>query len=183
MAQKFNYVSRHGNDTMGNNNKGNYIKKYTGIDMRQMYTDDFVKTVYYNFIDLSEYPLLKHNLAEIHKLILSPNMVGFFLYRNNKMIGYIIGEVMRLNDGRLVLFISYLYVASKFRNLGYGKVLLEKYIDFAKKMHLASVVLICDTEDNKVSDFYMTKGFMYDQFLRRYDRYDVLSLSLNASEY
>ena len=94
------------------------------------------------------------------------------------MIGYIVGELMRLDDGRYTLFISYLYIGNKYRRNGLGTILLNKMVTYAKYKSMDAVTLICDTEDNKVMDFYLSKGFMYDTFLRRYDKYDVLTLNL-----
>lgn len=94
------------------------------------------------------------------------------------MVAYVVGEVMGLNDGRSVLYISYLYVASRYRGQGLGTVLLRRMIERGELLGLNAVALICDTEDQRVLTFYMTKGFMYDVSLRRYDRYDVLSLML-----
>ena len=142
---------------------------------------NLVATLYGNFIELSKYPILKHNQYEIHRLLTSPNLIMFTAYNGNSMIAYLIGEMMKLNDGRKVLYISYLYVSSKYRNLGLGDTLLNTAIQRASLLNANSVVLITDTEDQKVFDFYMKKGFMYDTNLRRYDKYDVLSLQIKSN--
>lgn len=160
------------------------------ISIREVYGDrlkyidqnslnNFVGTVYNNFIELAKYPQLKHSPSEIHRLLTSPNLVLYTIsLQQSIMIGYIIGELMKLEDGRFVLFIAYLYVGSKYRRNGLGSILMDKIIGYARYKSMDAVMLVCDTEDHKVMDFYFTKGFMYDLYLRRYDRYDVLTLNI-----
>jgi ribosomal protein S18 acetylase RimI-like enzyme len=155
------------------------IREFNGERMKHNPNiNNLAGTVYNNFLELSKYPILKHNPYEIHRLLMSPNLVMFTIYNDGKMIAYIIGEIIKLDDGRSVLYISYLYVSSKYRDMGLGGSLLNMAIQKAQSMNMNSIVLIVDTEDQYVLDFYMKRGFMYDTYLRRYDRYDVLSLPL-----
>jgi GNAT superfamily N-acetyltransferase len=160
-----------------------------GISIRQIYGDrlkyinknalnNFVGTVYNNFKELSQYPQLKHTPEELYRLLTSPNLIMYTVAKNNVMIGYCCGELMRLDDGRFVLFIAYIYIGSKYRRNGLGSVLLNKIIEYARFKSMDAITLICDTEDNRVMQFYFDKGFMYDPYLRRYDKYDVLTLNL-----
>ena len=135
--------------------------------------------IFNNFHELVKYPILKHNEQEIFNLLISPNKYFLCAVNNKKIVGYILCEIMHLDDGRNVLYISYLYVAPSWRNKKIGKQLLQKAISYANGKHLDAVVLIADTDDDKVINFYMTKGFMHDLQLRRYDKYDVFSLQLN----
>lgn len=139
---------------------------------------NFIATIYKNFIELTDYPQLKHTPEELYRLLTSPNMVMYTIAKDNVMIGYVIGEMMHLDDQRYVLFINYLYIGSKYRRNGLGTILMNKIIGYAKFKSMDAVMLICDTEDTKVLNFYFNKGFMYDAFLRRYDKYDVLTLNL-----
>src|SRR5437764_225383 len=108
-------------------------------------------------------------LADMNNNNIYRNFTNMDLNNNNNR------QIMKLNDHRTVLYISYLYVSSKYRSLGLGATLLNMAIQRASLLNLNSVVLIVDTENQKVLDFYMKKGFIYDQQLRRYDRYDILS--------
>jgi len=158
-----------------------YTRQIVGDRLSQIdqkYLKNFVATIYNNFIDLTYYPILKHTPDEIYRLLTSPNLVMYTMSRNNIMIAYVVGELMRLDDGRYVLFVNYIYIGKKYRRQGLGSILMNKIIDFAKMRSMDCVTLICDTEDQNVLNFYMEKGFMYDQFLRRYDKYDVLSLNV-----
>lgn len=139
---------------------------------------NFIATIYNNFIELTNYPQLKHTPEELYRLLTSPNMIMYTIAKDNVMIAYVVGELMHLDDQRYVLFINYLYVGKKYRRNGLGSILMNKMIGYAGFKSMDAVTLICDTEDSKVLNFYLNKGFMYDPFLRRYDKYDVLTCSL-----
>lgn len=140
--------------------------------------NNFIATIYNNFIELVNYPQLKHTPEELYRLLTSPNMIMFTISKGTLMIGYVVGELMKLDDGRFVLFISYIYVGANYRRNGLGSILLNKMIEYANFKSMDAVTLICDTEDHNIIDFYFMRGFMYDQYLRRYDKYDVLTLNL-----
>lgn len=139
--------------------------------------DDFINVVYNHFIDLSNYENLKHSTNEIRKLLNSDNFRGYIIKYNNKyIVGYILGEITHLNDGRDVFFISYLYTASNFRKHGIASKLMDRIKADMKKQFIYTIMLICDTNNSKLVDFYMKKGFMLDLLLRRYEKHDVFSV-------
>jgi ribosomal protein S18 acetylase RimI-like enzyme len=159
-----------------------YLREIKGDELKyisQSSLNNFINVVYENFIELSRYPNLKHTPDELFRLLTSPNLIMYTLTFNKKLIGYITGEMMNLDDGRNVLFISYLYVVSKYRRHHLGTSLLNKIIKYAEFKSMDAIVLVCNTEDDRILNFYMEKGFMYDLYLRRYDKYDVLTLNLN----
>lgn len=159
---------------------GNFIiKEFNGPKLKSVKIDEMVRTIYKNFFYLSHYPELKHSISEINRLFRSSKMIAFFIYNGYRIIGYVIGEIMRLNDGRLVLYLSYLYIAKKYRRHGFGSALLKQITHKAHRLKMDNVLLTCDTENKSILDFYLQKGFMYDPYLRKYSRYDVLSLPLN----
>lgn len=139
-------------------------------------TNLFIDTVYKNFYYLSSDEKLKHSMQEIQRLLYSSNFKGFFIKKNGNIIGYLLGEILYLNDGRKVFFISYLYVSKMFRKHGLASKLLTLVTNLTKNLGLQAIMLICDTQDNQVHDFYLKRGFMLDMILRRYERHDVLSL-------
>lgn len=159
---------------------GNFtIRQFNGVQMRELETENFVKTVYNNFIELARYPDLNHSIREINRLITSPKTVLFFVYNGHKMIAYAIAEVLRLDDGRLVLYLSYIYVAMKYRRHGIGSALIKQVIMKANEIHVDAIILTSDTQNENLLNFYLMRGFMYDPYLRRYDRHDVFSLTFN----
>lgn len=172
------YINRNinRNNNTNTNNKiiinplnSTYFKNKSNVNM-------FVDIVYKNFINLVHDPNLKHSKMEINKLLFSPNFKGYFVKENDKIIGYLLGEITKLNDRRKVYFISYIYTSKYYRKHGIASKLMELVMDMTKSMKLDTVMLICDTEDDNVYNFYLKKGFMLDFTLRRYNRHDVLSL-------
>ena len=138
--------------------------------------NSFVDIVYNHFIDLSNDEKLKHTKDDIKKLIESENFRGYIVRYNGKyIIGYILGEITHLNDGRDVYFISYLYTVKNFRNHGIASKLIDWAKNNMKKEFVYTMMLICDTGNKKLVDFYMKKGYMLDMILRRYEKHDVFS--------
>lgn len=140
--------------------------------------NEFVEIVYINFADLCDYTKLGHTRQEIKRLLLDNNMSGFVLLDNKTMVGYLLGEFKVLPDRRKIYFINYVYIGKKYRKNGYGSKIIDVAISLAHKKYQDAVVLICDTQNDFLFDFYQRKGFMLDLNLRRFDRHDVLSITL-----
>jgi GNAT superfamily N-acetyltransferase len=130
--------------------------------------------IYNNFIDLTHEPNLKHTFEEINRLLNSSELRFFTYMLNNKLIAYLVSELMILPDKRKVLFVNYLYCSPKFRNHGIASKLLEAAEHYAKTHKLAGIMLTCNTHDINVYEFYLKRGFMLDIYLRQYTKYDVL---------
>lgn len=132
-----------------------------------------INLIYINFIHLND-PELMHNKKEITRLIISSLTKICFIILNKKIVAYLIGETKELNDGRKVFYINYLFTAKQFREKGFAGSLL-KYIDkYAKQKYYDGIMLTCNTEDQKVYNYYLMKGFMPDHILRKYNKYDIL---------
>lgn len=133
-----------------------------------------VDAVYLNFLELNEYPELKHNRKELMRLITSKKCKVIIITVNCKIAAYLIGEVMDLVDGRKVFYVSYLFTAKKFRKRGFASRLMEYIENLAKEFQYDGVMLTCDTEDEGVHDFYLNRGYFPDLILRNYKKHDVL---------
>lgn len=134
----------------------------------------FVDVIFHNFQFIENYEGLMHNKKEIHRLLADKNSKILFIMNNKKIGAYLVGELKKLLDGRNVFYISYLYTAEKFRGLGYASKLLA-YVDaYVKKINYDGVMLTHDTDDEMVHNFYLMRGFMPDQILRKYSRFDIL---------
>jgi len=155
-----------------------YIRPVDALYFDRPNVSLFVNSVYNNFIDLSKYPELKHTKQDIYKLLKSENMRGYIVRQDNKLLGYLIGEIMILADGRKVFYISYIYIAASFRKKHIGSKLLEMVIKTSRSLKFDGVLLTCDTENIPVYDFYQKRGFMPDLVLRKYARHDVLYLQV-----
>ena len=79
----------------------------------------FINLIYQQFSYLTD-PKLNHNLGEISRLINNNrDFLGILVYHDNILIAYLVGEFKKLDDnqdGRLVYYITYMYVAPKYRN-------------------------------------------------------------------
>lgn len=137
---------------------------------------ELIKVIYENFVHLSKYPELNHNIATIKKNINSNNKILILCFDNNyrHLLGYLLGYDIVLNDGRYVMFISYVYVSKHMRSRGIGKKFLHICFKEAEMRRCEGIMLTCDTDDNHVMKFYENMDFMLDFNLRRYAKYDVL---------
>ena len=137
------------------------------------------KSIYNDFLYLSEYEELQHNLDEIVRLLTNDNFIGFFAFnQENKMIGYLVGEEKRLSDSRIVYYISYPLVKPEYRKHKIGKKLMNNAINMCSNTGYAFIILICDTENKVAMNFYHKYGFIPDPLIRRNDRHEVLCLYL-----
>lgn len=135
------------------------------------------ETIYINFEYLSKYPNLLHNKEEIIKLLSSNTTLGYLLYDNKKLIAYLVGEYKSLNDNRHIFYISYIYVAQKYRSKKIGQQLMHKIINKCKSQNIHYIILTCDSHDDKVVNFYKKLNFQPDKTLNaNNDKHIVLTL-------
>ena len=144
-----------------------YIKKH-----------DFSKlceVIYYNFKELEQKSELKHNKREIKKTINDKNsfVVLYIDEKMKKILGYVTCSEMILSDGRKVIYISYIYVSKKLRESGVGSKLIDICKNICSEKNCDGILLTCDTENEKLVEFYQKRGFMLDFMLRQYTRHDV----------
>ena len=131
------------------------------------------KTIYDNFPELIDTPGVAHTQESIMKTLTNPDVVLILAMKKKKIAGYLLGEIMILEDGRKVLFISYVYVAPSLRNNGLGKQLMNKSFDIAADNYCDGIMLIYDTTDRQLRNFYGKMDFMLDFNLRKYEKNDV----------
>ena len=155
------------------------IKRIQGNDYKQFtYMEHFTDNIYKNFIELADYPYLKHTKKEITRLLTSPNLVLYLIIYNHNIIGYALCEIIKLQDQRTVIFISYIYINQTYRHKKIGSSVMYDIKNYAMQLNLDGVALICNTDDDRIINFYYQKGYMPDMILRRYNKYDVLSISV-----
>ena len=135
---------------------------------------NFINTIYMNFEHLKYFPSLKHTKEEIESTLKSKNSQIYLILINNKIGAYLIGDILTLDDGRKVLFVTYLFTSKLFRKRGYGTKLMEIAENKSKMFNLDGVMLMCDTENKQVYNFYLTRGYMSDLILRNYSKFEVL---------
>ncbi len=154
-----------------------YIKSVDSSFFNRPNLGIFVDTVFTNFRDLYDFPQLNHNKKEILRLVNSEKFHGFLVFYGNKIIGYLLGEVINYN-GKKLYFINYLYVSSVFRNKKLGTQLIDLAKEYAKEQHTDGIGLITDTENDKNFYFYKKLGFdLTDE--RLYQRHELFIWDLN----
>lgn len=136
---------------------------------------NFVNSIYNNFNHLIQNNKLKHTKDEIYRILKSTTAQVFLFLINNKIAGYLIGEIITLNDGRIIFYISYIFTAKQFRNVGIASKLIEIAEKITNDNNLDALILTCDTFDKKTYNWYLKKNFMPDLILRTNTRYEVLS--------
>ena len=123
------------------------------------------KIIFLNFIYLQGQNDIIFSYDEIDKILSSENLIGWFLTNDyNFIIGYLIGIVKRLADGRHVYYVSYFYIVEKYRNNGYGKIMMKTMITHITNINLKYIVLITET-NNVAYKIYKNIGFVDDPIL------------------
>ncbi len=92
---------------------------------------------------------------------------------DNKVIAFLTGNIIILDDHRKVFYVSYVYVAESIRDQKIGSQVLKQAEKYASENKCIGIMLIFDTHDNKLIRFYENRGYMLDINLRRYERHDV----------
>ena len=137
----------------------------------------FTNLIYYNFIKIADNDKLKHNKNEIYNLLSNPAHFFIVYMINNKILGYIVGEIMNLNQ-EPILFITYIFTSPYHREGGIGHILMNYIENYASNNNCRKIMLTCDTDDKKIYDWYLKMGYMPDMHFRTYDRYDSLSKNI-----
>jgi len=147
---------------------------FTHDDLRKKKLLLLASIIFTNFKELADYQQLKHSMEDIMKLLQSENAIVCLYIINKKTAGYMVGEIMKLNDGREVFYVSYIFTSPKFRNNGIASKLMNTVDELTNKYKLDGIMLTCNSEDKHIYDFYLKKGFMPDMLLRTYAKYEVM---------
>ncbi len=124
------------------------------------------KIIFFNFIELQNEPDIVFNINDITTTLASNNLLGWFLLDDNgKIIGYIIGELKELTDGRYVYYISYFYLIEQYRSKGLGYKLLLMCIEYIKSINVQYIMLISNIHSNAFK-LYKSLGFNYDPLIK-----------------
>jgi GNAT superfamily N-acetyltransferase len=166
---RFSYHSKHTINRKVEDGKLHVVRNITHIKARKL-----VNAIYLNFLDLSDYPELKHNRHELMRLVTSEKSKVILIMVDGKIAAYLIGEIMDLDDGRRVFYISYLFTSKIFRGKGFASRLMRYADELVKNFEFDGIMLTCDTEDEEVHNFYLARGFFPDLILRNYKKHDVL---------
>ena len=124
------------------------------------------KIIFLNFIELQKEPDIVFNINDIVSTLSSNNLLGWFLLNDNgKIIGYIIGELKDLTDGRYVYYISYLYLIQEYRSKGLGYKMMLLCIEYIKSINVQFIMLISNVH-SKAFNLYKNLGFGFDPIIK-----------------
>lgn len=152
------------------------IQKFNQIE----HVDRLGKIIFFNFIELQGEQDIVFNIDDIKSTLGSENLLGWFLLNDNgKIIGYIVGELKELTDGRYVYYISYFYLIHKYRSQGLGYKMMLVCLEYIKSINVMFVMLISSIH-SKAYGLYRRLGFGFDPIIKIANpNYAVLLLYTN----
>lgn len=138
------------------------------------------KIVFLNFVELENEHDIIFNINDIQTSLKSSGLLGWFLLDNdNKIIGYIIGELKDLVDGRYVYYISYFFIISKYRSKGLGFKMMLNCINYINEINVKYIVLISNVTSSAYK-LYKKLGFTNDPIIKiNNPNYTVLTYYIN----
>ena len=124
------------------------------------------KIIFFNFIELQNESDIVFNINDIISTLSSNSLLGWFLLDNNgKIIGYIVGELKELTDGRYVYYISYFYLIQQYRSKGLGYKMMLMCIEYIKSINVQYIMLISNIQSNAFK-LYQRIGFGFDPLIK-----------------
>ena len=152
-----------------------YLKEIQG-SLSNINTNALVNVIYNNFKYLERQNIATHDEGYISELLNSENMYSVFIYdKKKRIIGYLVGKTNVLDDGRIVYFLSYIYVSPNYRNNGIGTRMMNALVDRIKHWDVSDIMLITNIKNPKVVNFFMNNnGFEYDDKFKTNQEYDIL---------
>jgi ribosomal protein S18 acetylase RimI-like enzyme len=124
------------------------------------------KIIFFNFIELQNETDIVFNINDITTTLQSSSLLGWFLLDDNgKIIGYIIGELKDLTDGRYVYYISYFYLIQQYRSKGLGYKMMLMCIEYIKSINVQYIMLLSNVNSNAFK-LYKSLGFEFDPLIK-----------------
>ena len=98
-------------------------------------------------------------LQNIDNFIEDKDCVGFFVYSDQDILGYIYGYILPRLHGRPMLYIHNVAVKKKYHHLGIGTLLMDTIKEFAKENKMLKIFLITNKSNKEaVGLFEKEKG-------------------------
>jgi len=128
--------------------------------------DRLAKIIYINFMDLQNQPDINFTIEDITYTLSSSNFLGWLLINDDgTILGYMVGEIKELNDGRNVYFLSYFYIIKKYRGKGLGFKLMMNMIYYIKNINIKFIMLISSIYTDAFR-LYSKLGFVPDPIIK-----------------
>jgi len=126
--------------------KGIIIRKTLESDLRSIYL------AVSEITGLNSEALSADRLAE---LFASENSVMYSAVRKKQLLGFITGNLK--GDEAII---ETVYVKDKFRSIGIGSTLLEKFLTGSKKAGSLNYLITIHEENQKALNFFLSRGFV-----------------------
>ena len=124
------------------------------------------KIIFINFLYLENEKNISFTQKSILDTLNSSSLISWFLLDdNNNTIGYLIGSIQRINDGRLVYYISYFYIIEEYQNKGYGNSMMLECIKEIKNQNIKFIMLI-SKKNSPAESLYRRMGFIPDPIMK-----------------
>ena len=126
--------------------------------------DKFAKIILNNFKNTKDNKNLNHDFKNIKRMLKSHKFLGLFVYnKEGQIVGYLLGEMETIPDGRLVFFILYIFVSKSNRQKKVGTHLLFELKKVIKnEIGLKFIMVLCNNAKEGVCNFYSRNGFIKD---------------------
>jgi len=128
--------------------------------------DRLVKIIYVNFMDLQNQPDINFTIEDITSTLSSSNFLGWLLLNDSgTIVGYMIGQLKDVGDGRYVYFLSYFYIIKKYRGSGLGSKMMLNMISYIKSINVKFIMLISSIFSDAFR-LYGKLGFVPDPIIK-----------------
>jgi GNAT superfamily N-acetyltransferase len=128
--------------------------------------DRFAKIIYVNFMDLQNQPDINFSIDDINNTLKSTGFLGWLLLTDSgTIIGYMVGELKDVGDGRYVYFLSYFYIIKQYRANGLGTKMMLNMISYIKSINVKFIMLITSIFSDAFR-LYGKLGFVPDPVIK-----------------
>ena len=113
--------------------------------------------------DLSEYLERAFNKKRLKEELSNENSYFYFILENDEIAGYLKLNILSAQTedmGNDSMEVERIYIRSKFKRKGYGKIFIEKAIELAREKNKASIWLGVWEKNLKAIAFYESLGFV-----------------------
>jgi len=94
------------------------------------------------------------DLKFIDDFIEDKNAIGYFVYSNEDVLGYIHGYVLTRLQNRPMLYIHNMSVKKKYRHLGIGTLMMETMKHHAKEHNLSKIFLMTSKSNKRAVELF-----------------------------
>ncbi len=132
--------------------KNHYVRKIEPVEIQKA-------------MDISQKSLSERYSKELMYEIYGKWPEGFIVYSTDvEMYGFLAGKIVTQTEARILM----LATIDKYRSLGIGGELIEKFLDQCRFQGIITVRLEVRTDNKRGIEFYQKHGFIVTSILRNY---------------